>query len=43
MIVAVPAARRKRAAEILRRLREQWFELGDVVRRKRRGPRVEYR
>jgi phosphoribosylformylglycinamidine cyclo-ligase len=43
MILAVPAARRKRAAEILRRLGEPWFDLGEVVRRKRRGPRVEYR
>ena len=43
MILAVPAARRKRAAKILRRLGEPWLDLGEVVRRKRHGPRVEYR
>jgi phosphoribosylformylglycinamidine cyclo-ligase len=43
MILAIPARGRKQAGEILRRLREPWFEIGKVVRRKRRGPRVEYR
>jgi phosphoribosylformylglycinamidine cyclo-ligase len=43
MILAVPAGRHKRATKILRRLGERWFDIGEVVRRKRRGPRVEYR
>jgi phosphoribosylformylglycinamidine cyclo-ligase len=43
MILAVAAAKRKRATEILRKLGEQWYDVGEVVRRKRRGPRVEYR
>jgi phosphoribosylformylglycinamidine cyclo-ligase len=43
MILAVPAARLKRAAGILERLGETWFEIGAVVRRKGRGPRVDYR
>ena len=33
----------REATEILRRLGETWYELGQVVRRKRRGPSVEYR
>jgi phosphoribosylformylglycinamidine cyclo-ligase len=43
MILAVPQKRRKAAEKLLRKLGETWFELGKVVPRKRRGPRVEYR
>jgi len=43
MILAVPQKRRKAAEKLLRKLGDTWFELGKVVPRKRRGPRVEYR
>ena len=43
MILAVPARKRNRAAEILHGLGERWFEIGQVIRQKRRGPRVVYR
>jgi phosphoribosylformylglycinamidine cyclo-ligase len=43
MILAVPAAQRKKAVKILDRLGEHSIDLGKVVHRKRRGPRVEYR
>jgi phosphoribosylformylglycinamidine cyclo-ligase len=43
MILAVPAAKLKRAGETLRRAGETWTELGSVVKQKRGQPRVEYR
>jgi phosphoribosylformylglycinamidine cyclo-ligase len=43
MIFAVPAGKRAQAERLLRRLGETPFVIGEVVRRKRGAPRVEYR
>jgi phosphoribosylformylglycinamidine cyclo-ligase len=43
MILAVPSNKQAAAEKILRRLGERWFHIGEVVSRKRRAPRVEYR
>ena len=43
MILAVPAAKQAQADRLLRKLKEPWFAVGEVIRRKRGGPRVEYR
>jgi len=43
MVLAIPMAKRKRAGEILRGLGESYYEIGQVVKKKRGGDRVEYR
>jgi phosphoribosylformylglycinamidine cyclo-ligase len=43
MILAVPAAKQKQAIGILHKTGEMPLEIGEVVRRNRGGPRVEYR
>jgi len=43
MILAVPARKRAEAERLLRRLGEKVFVIGEVIRRKRGAPRVEYR
>ena len=43
MILAVPERQAARAESILKRIRESSFRIGEVVQRRRGGPRVEYR
>jgi phosphoribosylformylglycinamidine cyclo-ligase len=43
MILAVPARKSLEAGRLLRRLGENRFVIGEVIRRKRGAPRVEYR
>ncbi|HXM43919.1 MAG TPA: phosphoribosylformylglycinamidine cyclo-ligase [Bryobacteraceae bacterium] len=43
MLLAVPRAKLRRAEKALRKLGEPYFVAGQVLRQKRRGPRVVYR